>query len=74
MGPSVFDEIQKVILTLTWCADIRQVFFSASSQGKIKESIMFETDIIPHLVNKGTIFLYKCNAFWSQVKTAGLVS
>jgi hypothetical protein len=44
---------------------------SMHADGSMCERIMLETDIVPSLTNRGTLFLYKCNTFWSQLKTAG---
>ncbi|EDQ87353.1 uncharacterized protein MONBRDRAFT_33433 [Monosiga brevicollis MX1] len=56
MSTAVFDTIKSI--------------FRSTADG-IQERIMFETDVVPRLVNNGHLFAFPSTAFWSQVKTAG---
>jgi len=50
---------------------IRPVFLQNHSNGANVDEIWFERDVIPQLSSDSKCYVYKSNAFWSQVKTAG---
>jgi len=58
LSPAVFDDMKEIFLR------------NHDLGGQANESIWLEKDILTKLAGTGRLFLFKSNAFWSQIKTA----